>query len=140
MGGWHLGVKPVNPADQADKRNAVLGLVKTDVPKILSYTPENVESVLTDAISLTTGQFRDSYGKFIHEVVIPGAQEKRISAVATVPAAGIESLTDAKATALAFVNTTITAGDEQPVNRASSVRIGLVKIDDKWLIEAFVPV
>lgn len=37
---------------------------------------------LNKAAELTTGTFRDSYADLLHDVVIPGAKEKRISAVA----------------------------------------------------------
>ena len=39
------------------------------------------------ARDLLTGDFRDSYTSLTNDVVIPGAKQKQISAVATVPAA-----------------------------------------------------
>ena len=55
---------------------------------LLSYTPDKVEQQLNDARSLLTGEFLDSYTSLINEVVIPGAKQQQISAVATVPKVG----------------------------------------------------
>ena len=54
---------------------------------LLSYKPDTVEQQLGAARDLLTGDFRDSYTSLTHDVVIPGAKQKQISAVATVPTA-----------------------------------------------------
>jgi Mce-associated membrane protein len=41
---------------------------------------------------------------------------------------------------LAFVNQTITVGNDPPTDTASSVRVTLDKIGGRWLISAFEPV
>ena len=55
--------------------------------KMLSYRPDTVEEDLASARDQMTGAFRDSYAQLTRDVVIPGSKQKRISAVATVPAA-----------------------------------------------------
>ncbi|MGB0438088.1 MAG: hypothetical protein ACPGIJ_14150, partial [Mycobacterium sp.] len=54
---------------------------------MLSYQPETVEEQLQAARDLLTGDFRESYTALTDDVVIPGAKEKQIAAVASVPAA-----------------------------------------------------
>jgi Mce-associated membrane protein len=76
----------------------------------------------------------------VDKVVIPGAREKRISATAQVPAVASVSVTPKHAVALAFVDQTVTIGDGAPSGSASSVRVTLDKIDDRWLISGFDPV
>ena len=73
-------------------------------------------------------------------MVIPGAKEKQISAVASVPAAASVSADPGKAVVLLFVNQTVTVGNEVPTDTASSVRITLDKSGDRWLISKFEPV
>ncbi|MDT7764853.1 MAG: Mce-associated rane protein [Mycobacterium sp.] len=107
---------------------------------LLSYRPDTVEKQLTEARTHLTGSFRDAYTSLTHDVVIPGAQQKHISAVATVPAAGSLSATENHAAVLVFVDQTTTVGNDTPTNTSSSVRVTLDKVDDRWLISAFDPV
>lgn len=107
---------------------------------MLSYRPDTAEKDLTAARDRLTGTFRDEYTKLIQNVVIPGAKQKQISAVATVPAAATVSATETHAVALVFVNQTILIGDGAPRSTASSVRVSLDKIGERWLISQFDPV
>jgi len=107
---------------------------------LLSYKPETVEKDLEAAKSRLTGQFLDAYTSLTHDVVIPGAKQKQISAEATVPAASLISATENRAIVLLFVNQTAVVGKDAPANTASSVRVTLDKVDSRWLISQFDPV
>lgn len=107
---------------------------------LLSYKPETVEEQLGAARDLLTGEFRDSYTSLTNDVVIPGAKEKQISAVASVPAAASVSATETEAVVLVFVNQTVIVGQDAPTDTASSVRVTLEKVGDRWLISKFDPV
>lgn len=107
---------------------------------LLSYKPDTVEQQLTAARDRLTGEFRDQYTDLTNNVVIPGAKEKHISAVASVPGAASVSADPGRAVVLLFVNQTVTVGDGVPTDTASSVRITLVKEDERWLISEFEPV
>jgi Mce-associated membrane protein len=107
---------------------------------ILSYRPDKVEQQLNDARNLLTGEFRDSYTSLINGVVIPGAKQQQISAVATVPRAGSVSADPSHAVVLVFVNQTVVVGTGAPSSTASSVSVTLDKVGDKWLISEFTPV
>jgi Mce-associated membrane protein len=87
-----------------------------------------------------TGNFRDAYTSLIDQVVIPGARQKQITSVATVPAAASVSANGNHAVVLVFVNQTITIGNDPPTNTASSVRVTLDKPNGQWLISQFEPV
>jgi Mce-associated membrane protein len=76
----------------------------------------------------------------IHDVVIPGAKQQHISAVATVPLASSVSATTTHAVALLYVDQTTTIGAGAPTATASSVRVTLEKVGDRWLISAFEPI
>ncbi|MBB5167861.1 hypothetical protein [Mycobacterium sp. AZCC_0083] len=107
---------------------------------MLSYRPDTVEGNLAAARDRMTGAFRDSYASLTNDVVIPGAKQRQISAVATVPAAASVSATAAHAVVLVFVNQTATIGNDAPTDTASSVRVTLEKVHDRWLISKFEPV
>ena len=107
---------------------------------LLSYTPDKVEQQLNDARGLLTGEFLDSYTSLINQVVIPGAKQQQISAVATVPKVGSVSADSSDAVVLVFVNQAVTVGADAPTSTASSVRVTLEKTGDKWLISEFTPV
>ncbi|MEO3757734.1 hypothetical protein ABGB19_05505 [Mycobacterium sp. B14F4] len=113
---------------------------KDSTVAMLSYKPDTVEQQLNDARGLLTGEFQESYTGLINDVVIPGAKEKQISAVASVPAAASVSAEANKAVVLVFVNQTVVVGQDTPTDTASSVRVTLEKIDGRWLISQFDPV
>ncbi len=107
---------------------------------LLSYRPDTVQKDLEAARGRLTGTFLNAYTKLTRDVVIPGAQQKQISAVATVPAAASVSASADHAVVLLFVNQTIIVAQDAPTNTASSVRVTLDKIDGRWLISQFDPV
>ena len=117
-----------------------LQAAKDSTVALLSYQPDKVDKQLNDARSLLTGDFQNSYTSLINDVVIPGAKQKQISAVATVPAAASVSAQPNRAVVLVFVNQTVVVGADTPTDTASSVRVTLVKSGDKWLISDFQPV
>jgi Mce-associated membrane protein len=107
---------------------------------LLSYKPDTVEQQLGAARDLLTGDFRDSYISLTNDVVIPGAKQKQIAAVATVPAVASVSAKPNHAVVLVFVNQTVIVGQDAPTDTASSVRVTLDKVGDRWLISKFDPV
>jgi Mce-associated membrane protein len=120
---------------------------KTDATKaaaegtiaLLSYKPETVDKDLEAAKKYMTGNFLNSYTSLTRDVVIPGAKQKKISAVATVPAAAWTKASAMHAVVMLFVDQTMIIGDSAPTSTASSVRVTLDKIDNRWLISQFDP-
>lgn len=107
---------------------------------LLSYRPDTVQADLERARDRLTGTFLQAYTSLTHDVVIPGAKQKQISAVATVPAAASTSATAEHAVVLLLVNQTVVVGQDAPASTASSVRVTLDKIGGRWLISQFDPV
>ena len=124
---------------QAARVESVQAAIDSTVA-LLSYRPDTVEKDLDAAKSRLTGTFLDAYTSLTHDVVIPGAKQKQISAVATVPAAASTSATATRAVVLLFVNQTVMVGQSAPTNTASSVRVTLDKVGGRWLIAQFDPV
>ena len=130
------GASEQNPSPATESMNAA----KDSTIKMLSYKPDTVDQQLNSARDLLTGEFRDSYTTLINDVVIPGAKQKQISAVASVPAIASVSADPKHAVVLVFVNQTVVVGKDPPSDTASSVRVTLDKVDDRWLISEFEPV
>jgi len=117
-----------------------LQTAKESTVSLLSYGPDTVDQQLGAASSLLAGDFRESYTQLTRDVVIPGAKQKNISTVATVPAAAVVSSTPRHAVVLVFVNQSAIVDKGGPTDTASSVRVTLEKAGDRWLIAAFDPV
>lgn len=113
---------------------------KDSTVALLSYSPDNVEQQLGAARNLLIGTFRDSYTALTHDVVIPSAKQKQISAAATVAAVASVSATPRHAVAMVFVDQTTIVGSGAPTGTSSVVRVSLDKVDGKWLISSFDPV
>ena len=107
---------------------------------LLTYKPDTVEQQLGAARDLLTGDFRDEYTALTNDVVIPGAKEKQISALVSIPAAASVSAEPNHAVVLLFVNQSVVVGTDAPTDTASSLRVELDKVDGRWLISEFDPV
>ena len=126
--------------DAATARTESVHAATDSTIALLSYKPDTVEKDFDAARGRLTGTFLNAYTSLTHDVVIPGAKQKQISAVATVPAAASTSATGNHAVVLLFVNQTVIIGQDAPTNTASSVRVTLDKVGGRWLISQFDPV
>jgi Mce-associated membrane protein len=140
MGAGYLKWMDNSVRDSDRARDTSVQAAKDSTVALLSYKPDSVEQQLTAARDRLTGQFRDSYTSLTRDVVIPGAKQKHISAVATVPAAASVSAKPNRAVVLVFVNQTVIVGQDAPTDTASAVRVTLDKVGDQWLISNFDPV
>jgi Mce-associated membrane protein len=104
---------------------------------LLSFRFDTVDRDVAAARERLTGGFRDTYTQRTQEELIPNAKERRVSAMAIVPAAASESATENHAVVLVFVNQTIRIGDVAPADAASSVRVTLDKVGERWLVSGF---
>lgn len=140
LGAGYLKWMDNSVRDSARARDTSVQAAKDSTVALLSYKPDSVEQQLTAARDRLTGEFRDSYTSLTRDVVIPGAKQKQISAVATVPAAASVSAKSNRAVVLVFVNQTVIVGQDAPTDTASAVRVTLDKVGDSWLISSFDPV
>ena len=140
LGAGYLKWMDNSVRDEGKVRIESMQAAKDSTIALLSYKPETVEQQLGAARDLLTGDFRDSYTSLTNDVVIPGAKQKQVSAVATVPAVASVSADPRHAVVLVFVNQTVVVGKDAPTDTASSVRVTLEKVGDRWLISKFDPV
>jgi Mce-associated membrane protein len=107
---------------------------------MLSYHPDTVDKELAAARDRLTGTFKDSYTSLTNDVVIPGAKQRKISAVATVPAVASVSANAGHAVVMLYVDQTVLIGDEPPTDTASVVRVTLQEVGKRWLVSQFDPI
>ena len=144
LGGWQLQIKgrqlpPV--ADQVADRQAAIQAASTGTVKVLTYSPNTFEQDSSAAEALLTGDFLTHYKNFTSTIVATAAREKGITTSATISGAGVESLTSQTGSLLIFVNQTTTSRDKpSPTVSASSVQVGVRKVNGAWLIDRFNPV
>ena len=127
-------------AGDADRARVETVQVATEATvAMLSYTPDTAAEKLKAARDRLTGPFRDSYTSLTEDVVIPGAQQKRISATARVSAAASVSASKNRAIVMVFVDQTTTVGNDAPTDTDSVVQVSLDKVGSRWLISGFEP-
>jgi Mce-associated membrane protein len=126
--------------DIALARTESVRAASEDTVALLSYKADSVDKDLGAARERLTGEFKDAYTEMTRQVVIPGAKEKHISAVAKVKAAASVSATANDAVVLLFVDQTVTIGDGAPTDTQPVIRTTLDKVNGRWLVSRFDPV
>ncbi|WP_428365999.1 hypothetical protein [Mycolicibacterium sp.] len=131
------------PDQQTDPAAAAVALdaATTGTVALLSYSPESLEQDFAAAKARLTGDFLSYYTQFTEKIVTPAAREKSVKTEASVARAAVSRIEPDTAEVLVFINQTTTS-KENPDGAfaASSVKVGLKKIDGTWLIESFDPV
>jgi Mce-associated membrane protein len=126
--------------DLAQARAESVRAASEDAVALLSYKADSVERDLGAARERLTGEFKDAYTELTRQVVIPGAKEKHITAVAKVNSAAPVSVTPNHAVALLFVDQTVTVGGGAPTDTQPVIRVTLDKVNGRWLVSHFDPV
>jgi len=144
VGAWQLQIKSRQPppvVEQPAAGRAATQAASTGTAKVMSYSYDTLDRDFDAASAMLTGDFKTYYQQFTNEVVRPTAQQKALKSTATVARAGVESLTSDAAVILVFVDQSTTTRDQPaPTSAASSVRVGMTKVNGTWLISKFDPV
>ncbi|WP_237573465.1 hypothetical protein [Mycolicibacterium lacusdiani] len=108
---------------------------------LLSYSPESLDQDFATAKTHLTGEFLTYYTQFTTDIVTPAAKQKDVKTSADVVRSAVSEIRPDSAVVLVFINQTTTS-KENPAGSftASSVKVGMTKVDGKWLINAFDPV
>lgn len=108
---------------------------------LLSYAPDSLDKDFADARSRLTGDFLTYYSEFADKFVAPASKQKDIRATATVVRAAPITVQADTAEVLVYLNQATTSRDNpEPAQAASAVKVGLTKLDGKWLISSFNPI
>ena len=131
------------PDQQTNTAAATVALdaAKNGTIALLSYSPESLDKDFAAAKSHLTGDFLSYYTQFTEQIVTPAAKQKSVKTTAAVVRAAVSELHPDSAAVLVFINQN-TVSKENPNGSfaASTVKVGLKKINDTWLIGSFDPV
>ncbi|WP_460359180.1 hypothetical protein [Mycobacterium sp. ZZG] len=129
--------RQTGPAAEAE----VVEAASDATASLLSYTPETIDTDLSTAQSLMTGEFATYYGKFTANVVAPAVRDRGVKATARVIDSALMELEPGQAKVLVFLNQeTVSRERPEPAVTASSVVVTVTKVENNWLISAFDPV
>jgi Mce-associated membrane protein len=125
----------------ADAAKVAVDAASAGTIAALTYSPESVEKDFAAAKTHLTGDFLNHYTGFTEQIVIPAAKQKAVKTSAAVVQAAASEIHPDSAVVLVFVNQ-VTTSKENPDGSfaGSAVKIGLEKVDDRWLIATFEPV
>jgi Mce-associated membrane protein len=118
-------------------RSESIWAAKDSTVAVLSFRSDTVDRDVAAARGRLTGGFLDTYSQRMQQDLIPDGRQRRVIATANVPAAAAESVTPNHAVVLLFVSQAIKIGDAPAAESASSVRVTLDKIGDRWLVSDF---
>jgi Mce-associated membrane protein len=108
---------------------------------LLSYAPDTLDKDFATAKTHLTGDFLNYYTQFTAEIVTPAAKQKSVKTSAAVVRSAMAQLQPASAEVLLFLNQTTTSKENPDGSfTASSVKVGLTKVGNDWLISSFDPV
>jgi Mce-associated membrane protein len=108
---------------------------------LLSYTPESLDKDFANAKSHLTGEFLNYYTQFTNDIVTPAAKQKDVKTSAQIARSAVSELQPGSAEVLVFINQNTTSKENPDGSfTASSVKVGLTKLDGQWLISSFDPV
>jgi Mce-associated membrane protein len=108
---------------------------------LLTYSPDSLDKDFAAAKSHLTGDFLSYYTQFTEQVVTPAAKQKAVKTTANVVRSAVSELHPDSAVLLVFINQKTTSKENPDGAFASStVKVGMKKINDTWLISSFDPV
>ncbi|MCH9668639.1 MAG: hypothetical protein K0U76_05665 [Actinomycetia bacterium] len=142
LAGWlYLNQYRTDQQTDATARKVALDAASSGTIALLSYAPDSLDQDFAAAKARLTGDFLSYYQEFTEQIVKPAAREKSVRTEASVVRAAVSDIHPDSAEVLVFINQTTTS-KENPDGAfaASSVKVGLKKIDGAWLIASFDPV
>ena len=138
-----LYFKQFRPSQQTDPGVAatVVRSASDGTVALLSYSPESLDRDFATARSHLSGDFLSYYNDFTQRIVAPAAQQKSLKTTARVVAAALSELRPDSAVVLLYVDQTTTSKDSpDPAMSASSVLVGMARVNGNWLIVKFDPI
>jgi Mce-associated membrane protein len=122
-------------------RATVMEAASTGTTSLLSYSPQTLDKDFATAKTHLTGDFLNYYTQFTHDIVTPAAKEKSVKTSAAIVQSALAEMHPDSAVVLVYLNQTTTS-QENPDGSftASSVKVGMKKVGNDWLISSFDPV
>lgn len=136
--GYYYGVyRPDLQTDAATSHQAIKAASDGAVA-LLSYSPDTLTRDFNNAKSRVTDHYLAYYQQFAERIVGKSAMEGQVTTTATVVRAAASEMHPNSAIVLVFLKLKTTSKDKpDPVVTSNSIKVGLTKVDDRWLIDKF---
>ena len=138
-GGW-LYWDRVEMRSEQTTRAELVPLARDQVPKILGYDYQTVETSLTAAYPMMTPDFRREYEDRTTKEIIPQAREQHLVSQVNVVGVGVMDADRNSGSVMVYINQTYLAKDREPLYSGSRVRVNYERIDGPWLISDIKPI
>lgn len=125
-----------------DARSAVLAATRSGATAVLTYRAASAQADVDATQKLLTGGFADEYRSLARTDVLPAARDRGLSSTVNISGVSVVNIGRDSAESMVFVTQQVSSQrqGEKPTTTATAVRIGLVRQNDQWLIEAFTPI
>lgn len=132
--------RPDQQTGDAEKATVVRAATE-GTASLLSYSPDTLDKDFSTAKTHLTGDFLSYYTKFTQDIVTPAAKQKSVKTSAAIVQSAVVEMHPGSAVVLLYLNQTTTSNDNPDGSfTASSVKVGLTKVGNDWLISSFDPV
>lgn len=132
--------RPDQQTGAAAKETAIKAATE-GTTSLLSYSPDTLDKDFAAAKTHLTGDFLSYYTQFTQDIVTPAAKQKSVKTAASVVQSAVAEMHPDSAVVLLYLNQTTTSQQNPDGSfTASSVKVGLKKVGNDWLISSFDPV
>lgn len=139
LGGWVYWDRVEIRGEQV-ARAELAPLAKDQVPKILGYDYQTVETSITAAYPMMTPDFRRQYEDRTAKEIIPQARQQHLVSQVNVVGVGVMDAQRNSGSVMVYINQTYLAKDRDPLYSGSRVRVNYERVDGKWLISDIKPI
>jgi Mce-associated membrane protein len=115
-------------------------LAKDQVPKILGYDYQTVETTLKDAYSMLTPDFRREYEEKTNKDIVPEARKQHLVSQVNVVGFGVMDAHRNSGSVMVYINQTYLAKDRAPLYSGVRIRVNYERIKGQWLISDIKPI
>ncbi|OHV00589.1 mammalian cell entry protein [Mycobacterium talmoniae] len=138
-GGWLYWYRVERHGEQTT-RDELVPLAKDEIPKVLGYDYQTVETSLTEAYPLLTPDYRRIFEDRATSTIIPQARSGQVISQVTVVGVGVMAAQRISGSVLVYVNRTVSSKSNEPLYEGSRVRVDYAKVRGKWLINDIRPI
>lgn len=90
--------------DQNDARREAVAATREAIPKLFTYSPEDVDHYAARSLPLTTGKFSDELKTMISTQIVPEAREKNTAIRTTVAGSAVVNGSSTEVTVVVFAD------------------------------------
>jgi Mce-associated membrane protein len=139
VGGWLYWERVETSGEQAAR--AELGRLASDqIPKILGYDYQTVETTLAAAYPMFTPEFRQQYQDRTSKEVIPQARAQHLVSQVNVVGFGVMDAHRNFGSVMVYINQTYVTKEKEPLYSGARIRVNYERVNGEWLIDDIKPI